>query len=529
MRDFQRTGRSALYAEKGIVAASHPEAARIAVDILRRGGNAVDAAIAASFALAVAEPHMTGLGGDCFALYAPASGPLLALNGSGRAPSAMTVDRLLALGIRTIASSSAHAVTVPGAVDAWCRLAADHGTRPLDELIVPAIALAERGVVIQPRVAFDWALHSQRLFADAGARRVFLLGGAPPAPGDRHGQPLLAETLRQVARFGRDGFYTGPVAEDLVSHLRHHGGLHTLADFAEQRSEYVTPISLQYRGYDVYECPPNGQGLAALMLAGILSTFDTGQFDASASERIHILAEATKLVYRERDALLGDPAHARIPVAELLSERSITRLRGQIRPAAAPSAPGSQWSEREHRDTVYLCVVDRDRNAISIISSIFDAFGSGLLAPRSGVLLQSRGAAFRVAADHPNGIAPGKRPLHTIIPGMLCKNGRAIMPFGMTGGNYQPIGHAHLLSQILDCGADVQQALDEPRSFLDGEELKLETRHDPAVFAECQAKGHRVAWATHPIGCGQAIWIDHEKGVLIGGSDSRADGLSLGL
>ena len=527
MREFQLLGRSAFYAENGMVATSHPEAARIAVVVLRAGGNAVDAAVAASFALAVAEPHMTGIGGDCFALYAPEGGPLVALNGSGRAPNAVTVERLLGLGVHTIEPRSAHAVTVPGAVDAWCRLATDYGKRPLDELIAPAIDLAERGTVVQPRVAFDWAAHGDRLSSDDGASRTFLPFGAPPAPGDRHQQPLLAATLRRIARLGRDGFYRGPVAEDMVDHLRSRGGLHSLLDFAEQRSEYVAPIHVEYKDHCVYECPPNGQGLAALMMLRILSGLELERSNMSPGDRVHVLTEATKLVYRERDALLGEPSGMPVQADELLSERRAARLRERIQ-LDAILEPGV-WDEREHRDTVYLCVVDRDRNAISIISSLFDAFGSGLFAPRSGVLLQNRGGGFRVAADHPNGIAPGKRPLHTIIPGMLVRDGRAVMPFGVTGGHYQPVGHAHLLHQILDRGMDIQQAIEEPRSFLDGAVLTLEARHDPAIFEACSRKGHRVAWAPRSIGCAQAIWIDHGRGALIGGSDPRADGLAWGF
>lgn len=530
MRDFQAGGRSPAYGDKGMVATSHPEASLAALDQLRAGGNAVDAALAAISTLCVVEPHMTGVGGDCFVLYSPASGPnagqVIALNGSGCAPAAMTSDALLEQGITEIDYQSAHAVTVPGAIDAWCRLHEAYGTRPMEALFARAIELGEEGYGVLPRIALDWADNAERLMKDANATAVFLPGGKAPLPGDHHAQPALAKTLRRISAKGRKGFYEGEVAEDIVTTLRSLGGFHSLDDFAAQGSEFVEPIKTLYRGHEVYECPPNGQGVIALMILNQLSGLG---FDGDLPEldRVHLLAEATKLGYASRDRFLADPAKSNVPVEQMLSEAYAEKLRKQIKPKSALKTPATDLPE--HKDTVYLTVVDRDGNAISFINSIFEAFGSTRLAPKSGVMLHNRGASFRVSNEHPNGIAPGKRPLHTIIPGMVMRGGKAVMPFGVMGGHYQATGHANFLARVLDEGVDVQQALEWPRSFASDGELKIEVGYDETVFKGLASRGHKVVWADRAIGGGQAIWIDHERGVLVGGSDPRKDGCALGL
>jgi gamma-glutamyltranspeptidase/glutathione hydrolase len=530
MRDFQRPGRSAAHGERGMAATSHPDATLTAVEVLKRGGNAVDAAIAAAAMLAVVEPHMTGIGGDCFVLYAPAaggpSGPVIAFNGSGAAPAAATVERLRGLGVGEITSQSAHAVTVPGAVDAWCRLGADHGTRPLAELLQPAIERAEQGYILHPRVAFDWAADAARLADSPAARDLFMPGGVVPKAGDKHRQPALAATLRSIGQEGRAAFYEGPVAAEMVAVLAERGGVHGVEDFAGQQGEYVEPIRTSYRGHDVHECPPNGQGLAALMILNVLSGYDLTGSKLRAADRIHLLAEATKQVYAVRDARFADPRQADVPVGEFLSDDFTQRLRAAIRVDKASA--GVALSETPHKDTVYLCVVDRDGNAISFINSLFDHFGSTILAPNAGVMLHNRGLSFRMDPAHPNHIAPGKRPLHTIIPGMLVRDGKAVMPFGVMGGHYQAVGHAHLLHNMLDRGRDPQEALDAPRSFARNGALALETSHAPEIFTDLLRRGHRAEWSTAPLGGGQAIWIDRARGLLIGGSDPRKDGCALG-
>jgi len=527
MRDFHRPGRSATLGENGMAATSHPLATLTAIDVLRAGGNAVDAAIAAVAVLGVAEPQSTGIGGDCFVLYSPRAGMPIALNGSGRAPMAATVDWYIERGFHGIPADSPHAVTIPGAVDAWCRFHADHGSRPMAELLEPAARLAEEGVPIAARVAYDFAGLDDKIARDEFASKVLLRDGHLPRFGDTLKQPALAATLRRIGREGRGAFYDGAVAADMVARLSALGGLHTLDDFAAQRCDYVAPIAADYRGYDVYECPPNGQGLAALMILNTLAGFDLAGDRFGEADRIHLLAEATKAAYAARDAYFGDPAQVSVPVERFLSADYAAEVRRHIdlKRASEPF----MWRDPEPRDTVYLTIVDRDRNAVSFINSLFHPFGSGILAPESGVMLHCRGAMFRTERGHPNAIAPGKRPVHTIIPGMLMKNGRAEMPFGVMGGNYQACGHAHFLSQILDRGCDPQEAADASRSFAYDGVLALETTIPREIASDLAKRGHAVAWIAAPHGGCQAIRIDHERGVLIGGSDPRKDGCALGF
>lgn len=528
MRNFHQPGRSAAVAGEAMAATSHPLATLAALDVLRAGGNAVDAAIAASAVLCVAEPHMTGIGGDCFVLYSPKAGKPLALNGSGRAPQAAKVEWYVERGFTEIPVESAHAVTVPGAVDAWCTLLEAHGTRDMAELLGPAIRLAEEGVIISPRPAFDFSFPAlaEKIGRDPGAARLLLRDGRLPAFGDRLKMPALAATLRRIAAEGRRGFYEGPVAADIVARLKQAGGLHTLEDFAAQKAEWVEPISTPYRGHEVFECPPNGQGLAALMILRTLEGFDLSA-RCSEADRIHLIAEATKAAYRARDAFFGDPRQVPVPVEHFLSDAYIEGVRRRIDRGRA-SEP-VLWDEPEHKDTVYLCVVDRDRNAVSFINSLFHEFGSGLFASESGVVLHSRGAMFRTTPGHPNAIAPGKRPLHTIIPGMLMKEGRAVMPFGVMGGNYQATGHASLLSRLLDEGLDPQQAAEAPRSFAFDGKLQLEATLSSDVEADLARRGHVIDRPEKPLGGCQAIYMDHRRGVLIGGSEPRKDGCALGF
>ena len=521
-----KPGRSVAVAENGMVACSHPAVAVAALDVLRAGGNAVDAAIAAVALHGVIDPHMTGIGGDCFALVSVKGAPPVALNGSGRAPAAATLEHYLDRGFTEIPDHSVHAVTVPGAVDAWCTLSRDYGRKSLEEVLAPAIRAAEDGFVITPRVALDWARYADRVARHEASARQYLPGGAAPGVGDRTSHPALGRTLRRIAREGRSAFYEGEVAAEIVATLSDLGGLHAPDDLARQTSDYVAPIQTSYRGYVLHECPPNGQGIAALLIAGLLQGFDLGSAGLSEADRVHLLAEATKLGYRERDRLVADPAFHAAETEEILSPASLDRLRSQISLDRAAEAGRPDFPN--HRDTVYVTVVDRDGTAASLINSLFFAFGSGIYAPRAGVLLQNRGAGFKIEAGHRNAIAPQKRPLHTIIPAMVSRDGETVMSFGVMGGQYQAAGHAHILSQIVDRGDDVQQASDRPRSFCFDGVLSLEPTFDEAVRADLERRGHRTAWADEPIGGYQGIWIDRARGVLFGGSDQRKDGLALG-
>jgi gamma-glutamyltranspeptidase/glutathione hydrolase len=355
--------------------------------------------------------------------------------------------------------------------------------------------------------------------------RLLMPDGRMPGLGDRIKMPALAATFRRIAKEGRRGFYEGPVAADIVKRCNELGGLHTLEDFVAQTSEWVEPISAPYRGHDVFECPPNGQGLAALMILRTLEGFDLSARCGEA-DRIHLLAEATKAAYRVRDAFFGDPKDVQVPIDSFLSDAYTEGVRRRVDPSRASAAV--HWDLPEHKDTVYLSVVDRDRNAISFINSLFHEFGCGVFAAESGVMLHSRGAMFRTIPGHPNAIAPGKRPLHTIIPGMLAKDGRAVMPFGVMGGHYQACGHAAVLSRLLDEGMDPQEAIEAPRSFAFDGRLQLEATISAAVETDLAARGHVIDRPVKPLGGSQAIHIDHRRGLLIGGSEPRKDGCALG-
>jgi gamma-glutamyltranspeptidase/glutathione hydrolase len=527
MRDFQLPGRSPALATNAMVATSHPLATLVALDVLRAGGNAVDAAIAASAVLAVVEPAMTGIGGDCFALYAPATGGVIAFNGSGRAPRAAETDWFVERGIRTIEETSPHAVTIPGAIDAWHQLLRDHGTKSLGELLRPAIDTAAAGFVVTPRVAYDWAGEVDKLSKIPATRALFLRDGRPFASGDIHCNPALARTLSAIAERGRDAFYTGAVAADMVASLNRLGGLHTLADFAEARGDYVTPIMAPYRGYDVYQCPPNGQGFVVLEMLNILAGYDFAGIAPLSALRLHREIEAARLAYRDRDTVLGDPGFGSLAVDRVLQPAYADGLRRRIRDDRALGDLGAP-SGIGHSDTIYLCVVDRDGNAISFINSVYRHFGSAIVTDQTGIVLHNRGACFVVEPGHPNTIGGAKRPLNTIIPGMLMKDGRAVMPFGVMGGHYQPIGHAHLIGNLLDFAMDVQEALDAPRVFAYDGVVKVERGVPADATAALARLGHQIVPALDPIGGGQAIWIDRARGVLIGGSDPRKDGMALG-
>jgi gamma-glutamyltranspeptidase / glutathione hydrolase len=527
LRDFNVPGRSAAYAANGMVATSAPRATLAGLDVLRAGGNAMDAAIAAVAMQSVVEPESTGIGGDCFVLYSPKGAPPVALNGSGRAPKKATVEWYAERQMRDIEVQTPHAVTVPGAVDAWCRLNREYGTKPLAELLEPAARAAEDGYVVTPRVAYDWHRLAWKLQDPVTAALFLKDGKEPPEPGDTMKNPPLARTLRRIGRDGRDAFYAGAVAGEIVARLKSLGGLHEEEDFAAQRAEWVEPIHASYRGYEIYECPPNGQGLAALMILRQLEGFALADDTFTEADRLHLIAEATKAAYRVRDDSFADPAQAAVDVAGFLSDAWAARARRQIRLDAI--LPGNDWHGGTlHADTVYLCAVDRDGNACSFINSLFSNFGSGIVAPESGVLLQNRGSGFRTIPGHPNAIAPGKRPLHTIIPAMLCKDGKAVMPFGVMGGQYQAAGHAHFLHRMLDRGLDPQQAAEAPRSFAFRNKLRVEPGNPAPIVDDLARRGHDIETVRVPLGGCQAIWIDQARGALIGGSDPRKDGLALG-
>lgn len=528
VRNFETSGRSLVVAEHGMAATSHPLSSLAAVDVLRAGGNAMDAAVAACAVQCVVEPASTGIGGDCFALYAPRGGAdIVGYNGSGRAPAAANPDWFRENGITKLQRPSPHTVTVPGAVEAWERLLADHGTMSLAELLAPAIGYARDGYPIAPRCWLDWTSQIELLSRDENASRIFLVDGAAPPIGSMHRQPDLADTLQAIAEGGARAFYEGRVAEDMVGYLRGIGGLHTLEDFAATRGEYVTPITTTFRGYVVHECPQNGQGIIALMILNILSRFEA-KGDPLSVDRLHLETEATRLAYTVRDRYLAD--HHEMPVEWMLSDALADDLASRIDLSRAlPTMPAIE-AGAQHRDTVYISVVDKDRNAASFINSVFFSFGAARVSPTTGVVFHNRGESFVLDPSHLNCIGPGKRPLHTIIPGMLTKGDRAVMPFGVMGGHYQAMGHAHLVSKVVDYGLDVQSAIDLPRVFprLETGVLDVEEPLRNSVGPELARRGFNVVKPAAALGGAQAIWIDHPHGTLLGGSDRRKDGCALG-
>ncbi|ARC87587.1 gamma-glutamyltransferase family protein [Rhodovulum sp. MB263] len=525
MRDFQLPGRSAVFATNGMCATSHPLAAKVAVQMLEAGGNAVDAAIAGAVLLGICEPQMTGIGGDCFVLVKPADEDrIIALNGSGRAPAGLEAARLRDRGLGAMPTDSADAVTVPGAVDAFCRLSKDWGRIGLKASLAPAIHYAETGVPVAPRTAFDWARAADHL--TGAARDFYLLGGQAPRPGQIFRAPKQAEVLRRIAMDGRKGFYEGEVAEDMVASLTALGGCHTLEDFAATACDYGSPVSGSYKGVELVEHPPNGQGATAILMANILANFDLPAMDPLGAERAHIEAEAAKLAYDARNRFVADAAHMS-RLDHMLAPDTAAKLAALIDPDRAMASP-AQLSESVHKETIYITVVDRDRMAVSLIYSIFHSFGSGLASTKFGINFQNRGAGFSLTEGHPNEAGGGKRPMHTIIPAMLKKDGKLIMPFGVMGGAYQPNGHARVLTNIVDYGMHPQQALDAPRSFADKGELLVERGYADAVRAALASRGHAVAMPPSAIGGAQAILIDDETGVLQGASDPRKDGCALG-
>jgi gamma-glutamyltranspeptidase/glutathione hydrolase len=525
MRDFQKPGRSAVFATNGICATSHPLASATAIRILQDGGNAVDAAIGAAVLLGICEPQMTGIGGDCFVLLKPAGEDrVIALNGSGRAPAGLSAAEMRDRGLTTIPVGGPEAVTIPGAIDAFCRLSADWGRIGLPDTLAPAIRYAEEGVPVAPRVAFDWAQSVDNL--KGAARRHYLVDGAAPRPGQVFRAPGQAEVLRRIAAHGRAAFYEGEVAEDMVATLRAAGGVHTLDDFAATACDYGDPVAGTYKGVELLEHPPNGQGATAILMANILAHFDLPAMDPFGAPRAHVEAEAAKLAYDARNRFIADPDHT-TRLAHLLAPETAAKLAALIRMDRAMEA-AAPLTESVHKDTIYLTVVDRDRMAVSLIYSIYHSFGSGMATDRFGINLQNRGAGFTLAEGHANEAGGRKRPMHTIIPGMLREGGRVTMPFGVMGGSYQPNGHARVLTNMVDFGMDPQTALDAPRSFSDAGDMQVERGYPDSVRAELAALGHAVSIPETALGGAQAIRIHHEAGILEGASDPRKDGCALG-
>lgn len=534
--------RSVVHARHGMVAAAHPLAVQVGLDVLRRGGTAVDAAIATNAMLGFLEPVSCGVGGDLFALVWDAGREkLFALDASGRAPRAAAPERIPALPDGTIPLHSPWAWTVPGAVDGWFELHGRFGRLPMREILEPAIRAAQEGEPVPQVIAGAWA-RGARVFRDKpGFAETFLPEGRAPAEGEIFRNPALARTYRTLAEGGRDAFYRGPIAEAIDSFSVLHGGFLRREDLAEHRSLWVEPLSTSYRGVTVWELPPPTQGLAALQILNILETFDLRRLGRDAADFWHLLVEAKKLAFEDRARSYTDPGFSPPPVERLLS-KSYARQRAMILDArrAARSIEAGRPALVQG-DTTYLAVGDADGNMVSLIQSNYTGFGSGYVLEEWGFGLQNRGALFSLLEGSPNRLEPGKRPFHTIIPAFLSREGRPWVAFGVMGGDMQPQGHAQIVVNLVDFGMNLQEAGDAPRFhhtgsseptgtlMRDGGDLHLESGVSPAIRRELSRRGHRIVDASPAVFGGyQAVARDPATGVYSGASESRKDGCAMG-
>ena len=530
VRPIPNAGRSAVVARNGMVAASQPLASQVGLRILQQGGNAIDAAVATAATLALVAPMMTGPAGDMFALvYIAETGELTGLNGSGYSPKAADIDFFKRRGLSEIPADGAFSVTVPGAVDGWVTLLERYGTMSLEQVLAPAIEYAEEGFPVSEIFAANWASAGSSHEDDPEFVRAYYIDGKPPSHGDVFVNEPLAWTYRQIARGGRDAFYEGEIARRIVDRLNGLGWPMTMEDLAFQRSDWVAPISTMYKGYRVYELPPNGQGMAALEMLNILEGYDLKDYGHNSAEYLHLFAEAKKLAFADLGAWLADPERAELPISRIISKDYARDQRKRIDPARAASEVSTgisgpfRWLDGKG-DTVYFTVVDKDRNVVSFINSIYLAFGSGIVVPDTGLLLQNRGALFSLDAEHPNRIEGRKRPYHTIIPAMAFKDGKPWLSFGVMGGDLQPQGHVQVLLNMIEFGMNVQEAGEAPRaSHSGGSGVALEDGIDPQVAEDLRKRGHSVG-RSGPMGGYQAIEIDWERGILMGGTDPRKDG-----
>ncbi len=524
-RNFDNKGRSIVIAKSAMIASSHPLATSVGTQILREGGNAVDAALATSAVLCVAEPHMTGIGGDCFAMLSfDGSSNIKTLNASGKSSENSDASQLRNKGIKFIKPGMPDAITVPGAVSGWSMMHKEYGHMPWDQIFRPAINYARSGVIVHDRVAYDWSKNKEKLLVDKDTSKIFLNNKKSFNVMENFKNVQLSETFETISREGAAGFYNGWVADDMLKKLNSIGGNHTKNDFTNSSAEWVKPISQNYRNVTIHECPPNGQGIVALIILGILENFNVKSM--SKNDYLHLFCEAAKIGYFLRDQYLADTASNKLSATRFLSKKSLEQYASKIDFKKAKVYDKSLFPV--HPDTIYLTVRDKDGMTVSFINSLFDAFGSGITAPKSGVLFHSRGRGFNLVKGHPNELYANKRPLHTIIPAMISYKDKLIGSFGVMGGQYQAVGHAYVLSQMIDFGLSPQEALDLPRVFPNNNILDFEINFDNSIVEDMVSRGHNINFLDTPIGGGQIILIDNEKNILIGASDFRKDGCAIG-
>ena len=532
--------RSEVLAQNGMVATSHPLATQIGLDILKSGGNAIDAAIAANAALGLMEPTGSGIGGDLFAIVWDAkTKKLYGLNASGRSPKTLTLEFFKKKGMEKIPSHGPLPVSVPGAVDGWFELHRKFGSKQMNEILAPAISYAENGFPLTELIA--WYMQSvtsyqKRGFANISETYLDQNGGKLPGEGELYKNPYLANTYRKIAKGGRDAFYTGEVAKTMATFIQEKGGFLSEKDLADHKSEWVEPVSINYRGYDVWELPPNGQGIAALQMLQILEGFDFSKIDFGSTEHLHLFTEAKKLAFEDRAKYYADMDFVNVPVTELLGDDYASERRKRITENASSYDAG----EISAGETVYLTVADKDGNMISLIQSNYRGMGSGMVPPKLGFMLQDRGELFSLKSGQANTYEPGKRPFHTIIPAFITKDGQPFVSFGVMGGDFQPQGHTQIVMNLVDFGMNLQEAGDAPRWDHVGTstptgfpkegtgEIRLESGIPYETVRGLMDKNHKVSFGRGIYGGYQAILWDRENKVYHGASESRKDGQAAG-
>jgi gamma-glutamyltranspeptidase/glutathione hydrolase len=537
-----RGTRSVVMARNGVIATSQPLATAAGLRVLESGGNAIDAAVTAAAVLSVVEPTMNGPGGDLFAMvYSVKDHQVHGLNASGRAPAAATPEEFKRRGLQRIPLRGELSVSVPGIVDGWNELLTKHGTRTLAQALEPAIRYARDGYPVSEIIAGQWKEVESLLARDPNAAKTFLIDGKAPAPGDVFRNPALANSLELIAKGGRDVFYKGAIAKAIADDMARRDGLITLQDLANHHADWVEPISTTYRGYQVLELPPNTQGVSALEMLNIMEGFDLRALGHNSAAYLHTLVEAKRIAFADRGAWIGDPSTTPPgAVARMLSKDYATERRKEINPDKAAVAdykplslagrttPGELADPSGHGDTVYLTAADSEGNVVSLIQSLYETFGSGIVAGDTGIVLHDRANLFTLTPGHPNQIAPGKRPFHTLVPAMIMKDGMPWVSFGVMGGDMQAQGHAQVVANLIDFGMNIQDAGEAPRFRHTGNGLMLESPFLEEVRAGLTSRGHHIIGGRDAFGGFQGIMIDPKTHVLMAGSDPRKDGMAAG-
>jgi gamma-glutamyltranspeptidase/glutathione hydrolase len=516
-------------AKNGMVASSQPLATLAGVEILMQGGNAIDAAIATAAVLGVVEPSSIGVGGDAFCLFYSAKDQTLkALDASGRSPAAASLEFCRKSGFKEMPQRGIHSVTIPGAVHGWATLLHSYGTKELKDVLRAAIRHAEEGFPVAELTAEQWKESEARLKTDEGAARNYLIDGGTPKAGEVFKNPRMAATMKRIAIDGADYFYKGEIAQKIARCSEKLGGLFTVEDFAAHHSDWVEPITANYRGYDIYEMPPTTQGFVALEMLKILEAFDLKKAGPQSADALHVMIEAKKLAFADRDRHLADRDYMKVPVQSLFSAKRVEAMRKQMSP---DKAAGEYASVASGTDTEYVAAADREGNVVSFIQSNFMGFGSGVVEPETAIILQNRGHLFSLDENHPNCIGPRKRCVHTLMPGMILKDGKPYAALGLKGGHVQPQVQVQMIANLIDFGMTPQEAISARRfNHIDGLKVGLEPEIASTVKEELARRGHQIVGGNpESFGGAHAIVIDPESGAFVGGSDPRKGGCALGF